>query len=503
MSMVGVASRQRSTAPEKSVPLVLATLGMVTISFGRTRIGDWTLSDLLFALAGVSLVVGRLGPLRRPHTARAPALSPMVLGTGLLLTMGTLSSLVAVDPLGSMAVVLRFAWLSLIWLWILQGVAPTVKAFEMLVRGLRWTVIISSTVAIGGFLGIVRLSETINETRETGLYDHPNHLGAMLVVGLPFFMLDTPAPRSGQRKAAVRWGLVAYVSFAILTTGSLTTVIGVVVVILTVLSATTMTRSPARRRSQPLVRILGLFTVAIVAGYLLQSSTPATERFQALGDDSSGTSRSAQSRADHANAVLSNVDQLLVLGVGLDRASANIDLGSDQGIRDGGDGSGDSAEVHNIYLKLLHNAGMLALVGFLILVLTSLRNSWMLAIHSRGKEIYGTAVALTASLVAVNVVDHAHPQLDRVGHELFVVGERAGRGERDDEHRAHRREHDDARQRELRVDRARQPRVARPRPPERGEHEQSPTQPLPARVGRHEAGDLRDGEHEDEVEEEL
>ena len=48
-----------------------------------------------------------------------------------------------------------------------------------------------------------------------------------------------------------------------------------------------------------------------------------------------------------------------------------------------------------------------------------------------------------------------------------------------------------------------EPGVARPRPPQRRQDEQPAAEPLPRRVFRHEGGDLREAEDEDEVEEQL
>lgn len=86
-------------------------------------------------------------------------------------------------------------------------------------------------------------------------------------------------------------------------------------------------------------------------------------------------------------------------------------------------------------------------------------------------------------------------------HAVGVEGLRDG--ERDEQHGAHRPEHGQAHGALLGVERVGEPGVRRPRPPERGEDEQPAAEPLPGGVGRHEAGDLRDGEDEDEVEEEL
>ena len=90
-----------------------------------------------------------------------------------------------------------------------------------------------------------------------------------------------------------------------------------------------------------------------------------------------------------------------------------------------------------------------------------------------------------------------HPEQHRVGTE------RTRDGEGDDEHRSHRSEHARADLALLRLERVREPRIARPRPPDRGEDEQSVTDPPPGEVVRHELGHLRDREHHDEIEEEL
>ncbi len=55
----------------------------------------------------------------------------------------------------------------------------------------------------------------------------------------------------------------------------------------------------------------------------------------------------------------------------------------------------------------------------------------------------------------------------------------------------------------LRVDHAREPGVADPGPPQHAEHEQALGDALPGRVVGHQLRALREGEHEDEVEEQL
>ena len=78
---------------------------------------------------------------------------------------------------------------------------------------------------------------------------------------------------------------------------------------------------------------------------------------------------------------------------------------------------------------------------------------------------------------------------------------RASRG--DDEHRRRRGEDGQADGAFFRIEGVRQPRIGRPCPPQRREQQQPADQPLPGFVFREEAGDLGDGEDEDEVEEQL
>ena len=87
--------------------------------------------------------------------------------------------------------------------------------------------------------------------------------------------------------------------------------------------------------------------------------------------------------------------------------------------------------------------------------------------------------------------------------EERVVAEDVRDRQRRDQHRRHGPEHHDPDEALFRIDRVRQPGVRGPRPPEHTQHDQSLGEPCPGRVGDHEAGHLRDREHEDQVEEEL
>ena len=84
-----------------------------------------------------------------------------------------------------------------------------------------------------------------------------------------------------------------------------------------------------------------------------------------------------------------------------------------------------------------------------------------------------------------------------------VVPEGARHRQGDAEHRRHRGEHRQPDAALVHVHRARQPRVDAPCPPERRDHEHPAEDSAPRRVVREQDRDLRDREHEDQVEEEL
>jgi hypothetical protein len=87
--------------------------------------------------------------------------------------------------------------------------------------------------------------------------------------------------------------------------------------------------------------------------------------------------------------------------------------------------------------------------------------------------------------------------------EHALVLEHLRHHERRDEDRGQRDEQRGADDALLGVDDVRQRRIRRPRPPERPQHEHTSTDPGEGRVVGEERCDLREREHEDEVEEKL
>ena len=98
-----------------------------------------------------------------------------------------------------------------------------------------------------------------------------------------------------------------------------------------------------------------------------------------------------------------------------------------------------------------------------------------------------------------------HDVHDQEGHSEkdAVIAERVRDGERGDEHRPHRNQHRPPHRAHTGIDGVRQPGVGRPRPPEHAENQQTMSKPTPRRIVRQPRRDLRQREHEHEIEEEL
>ena len=92
---------------------------------------------------------------------------------------------------------------------------------------------------------------------------------------------------------------------------------------------------------------------------------------------------------------------------------------------------------------------------------------------------------------------------ERDAEQDAVTPERVRDGERGDKHRRHRDKHCSPHSAHIGIDGVRQPGVGRPGPPEHPENQESVPKPTPRRIVRQHRCDLREREHEHEIEEKL
>jgi O-antigen ligase len=401
------AARTAPSAPQTAVrrgggpiglPLALGWLGMATMGLNVVRVAGYPLSDFIFlALAGVmfaQLLVGDDSRLAPPTARRSSQY--VMLGSVILLTAGVLSSFRSWNPEESLTVVARLGYVTLLWFWIVRAVTPTRRALNVLLSGWRVGIMLIAVVTILAEVGVLNLGVDNPEERQTAFSTHPNNLAGYLLVGLPLLMMRLPRRphHTRQRESLARLVAVGIVMYAITTTGSMTGFLSAVLAIVVTIAITLLIPpvDSARRRVHPLAVMAGTVVVAIGVGLLASSDLPVVERFQRLEEGDAGVTTSAQHRGRLNAAVIDRFDDWLIVGVGLDHASVYA-----SGITDDVTVTGS---VHNMYLKVLFEAGLPALIGLMIILGATLRAALMLVMNTRDNELYPVAVAALASVVA-------------------------------------------------------------------------------------------------------
>jgi O-antigen ligase len=371
-------------------------VGVALMGFNRTRLAGWPVSDLVFlAAAGVltfALLAGRTDGLA-PAGARRSS-PPVLIGVVVLLTAGALSAFYSLDPNRSIAVVLRFAWVTLVWFWLLRAICPDRRALTRLLWSWRVMVLLNCGVAILSQVGVVNWTVENAENRQTGFFDTPNDFAGLLVVGLPLMLLGVPRTRArtSGRELAVRGAASAVVVYAVAITGSMTAFIAAGAGGLAIVAATGIVPWPGggRWRRHPLLPMAAVLVAVAGLVVLAGSDVSVVERFSRYTGGDQGVISSVDSR-DQTNAqVLQRFDESLVVGTGFG--------GYDQNDESAREASG----AHNMFMRVLYQAGLPGLVGLLIVLLFTARHAWRLIVNARGTELYPVAVTLLATLVTAN-----------------------------------------------------------------------------------------------------
>jgi hypothetical protein len=384
------------------LPLILAFVATACIGFNTTRLAGFPLADVLFlATAGfvaAALLMGDTRDLAPAPMRRAP--TQLVGGSLLLLGAGVWSTLWVAEPGASTFVIVRFAWLTLVWSWLLRTVAANRLAVDRLIAGYRIAVWISATLAIAGDFGLVHM-EHGTSGRQGALTGHPNHLGGLLAIGLPFFLLDTRATepdgkRPWSRSLAFRLLSSGYVVFALTTTGSMTALGAALAGIAVMLAARALARGSPRRKHGPLVAIGVTLVVFLGVAGLVASGAPTIERFIHFTEGRAAVSSSVEGRGEQDSLVVDNLHRYLLMGVGFNQGDNEIEEQTGH-------------YIHNNVLRLLYEAGVPAVAGILMLWLLAVRQCWRLLFNTRGTSLHRIVLALLASLVTATAFSQFHP----------------------------------------------------------------------------------------------
>ncbi|HEY7072457.1 MAG TPA: O-antigen ligase family protein, partial [Acidimicrobiales bacterium] len=320
-----------------------------------------------------------------------------LLGSIMLLTAGVLSSFHSWNPEESLTIIARLGYVTLLWFWMIRAVTDSRRALDVLLSGWRAGVLFIAVVTILAEAGALHVGTDNAEQRQTAFSGHPNHLAGYLLVGLPVLMMGLPrrAGHTHRRRTVVLLVTVGMAMYAISTTGSMTGFLSAIVAIVATIAITLLfpPAAPARHRYHPLA-IMAVALLAVAGmGLLASSDLPVTARFHRLEQGDTFVTTSADHRGRLNEAVLGRFDDWIIVGVGLDNASVFASgLSEDLTV---------TGSVHNMYLRVLFQAGLPALIGLMIILGATLRAGLMLVVNTRGTDLYPVAVASLASVIAV------------------------------------------------------------------------------------------------------
>ncbi len=383
--------------------MVVALIGLALIGFNTVGIGFLPISDVVFfgvaGLIWLMMLAGRVSSFSSPTARRS---SPRLLAaTMVLLALATVSSFRSWYPLASAGVVLRLIYLTLLWFWILRCLSVNRRAIALLMTAWRWGVMISCLGALAANAGLMELGRANPENRQTGWFGHPNDLAGYIAVAVPLFVLAAPrAARSGQRNPGIRWVItMGVVIFALATTGSMSALFAAAIGVTASGISLALTRRSAGRRMIHPLKAMGVMVIAGIAlSVMFSSDVPVVERLTRFGEGDSSVSHSVDTRGELNQRVINQFDELLVVGHGLDLTAQDQLRGSGSGI-------------HNMYVKALYEAGLIAALALLAMLLITFQQAWKLLRNTRSTSIHIDVAAVFGSAVTAVVFALFQPMM--------------------------------------------------------------------------------------------
>lgn len=362
-----------------------ATMGLLTVR----PVLSFTLSDWLFLL---SLGVTVIAILRTRVATELDILLGATFGAALFAFGGLISSVHAVQPLGSIAIVVRMLYLTLPWLWLGTVVLRTTNQVRNAVFAWVLSVAICGAGAVAQFLiGNVIPGGEIAYGRVTGFTTQFNNLGGLTAVAFVPGLMVAVSARGRMR--IVAYAACTLIGAGLLLSGSLGGLLAAAV--------STAVWIVAGRRSPKTLIILA----TLVAGALLLMGTQGTtnspspiERLTRAtrSDAPPQTGGTLYTRVDLDRAAWNHISKQPFVGVGLDLESSAQRIGF---------------QVHNIVLNPWFTAGIFGVTGILVLVGALMRAGLKVVQQAQGPNDHALAVALFASFVAFAVFGMGEPIL--------------------------------------------------------------------------------------------
>ena len=384
--------------PRLRVPRVLYLLGVLFVGTLAIRpMAGVTLSDLFF-LAALGWTAMELALRKgRMHFDIAPAL---IIGLLLFAIGGVLSSSLSGHPVESIAVVIRLAYITIVWFWLATVVLETARHLYLALVAWVASIAVSGLVAVAQFSvgGVLQHANAV-PGRFPGLTEHVNDLGgAAGIVFVPALLLVTIArPRSVTRGTSL--AMLLLVVAAMVLSGSVGGLLAAGMAVVLWLSS-----RRARRQS---TRLIVPAVACAIAALMLSSSATTTSPLERLREPSSsaGAASTLSARAATVDAAWRRIREDPIVGVGLDLPSRVVEVRSSASHRT------QAYQVHNILIGSWYGAGLIGLIGITVMLVGLLLIGLRCLLEARTHDESLIALALCASVVAFIVFAMGAPVL--------------------------------------------------------------------------------------------
>ena len=375
--------------------------GMATVGMTGVRIAGWTASDLLF-LASSGFIVLRLltGTRRNLAPVAARRSSPGFLIGLLTFSVGGLIATVftSLAPAESALALARVWYITIIWFWTLRSVSTSVRTFRRLLLAAILGAVFHSLIGIYQDISGANAGAP-GWGRSQGLADHFGDFGIAVGSMIPVLAVWR---RDATQRARRDWlrilGLIILLG-GVASSGSMSPLVAVIVGTAVAVSAPTLARPRRERRRRRLAvpLVVGALSVGILMSGVVELSVQT--RFEELLSGDTPTADSAESRAGQTEVAFEGIVHSPVVGVGLDLRSGAVEV------------DGDYNKVHNFYVRVAYEAGILGFLGLVLMLLIVNRQGWQLLRFTRRTPLLWLPAGLLGSFVMVLVAAMFGPVL--------------------------------------------------------------------------------------------
>lgn len=355
--------------------------GMFTMPLLALRFGSTTCSDyLFFAALGVTVV-----DVLADSSYRVSALPPLLLvGLGLV-GSGALVATAghSLDPIGSVGILARLVYLLTIWFLLGATVLRTPEHLRTAVTAWVAGAALCGFVGVGQVVGLV--PGGLDPTgRVAGLAQHVDALGGLTsIAAIPALLL------------AYTMRKIRYVACAVGTLSGLV-LSGTVGAGLALLGGllVCLVSSELTRAVLVAAAIAGAALVYGAATGHLQTNSNPIERFQ----QTTGADGTLAVRVEVVKVAWQHIQEEPLIGTGLDDRSSRIYSYT----------SGHTHQVHNTVVQLWYEAGLLGVIGILLILTSFFTIAWQSVTRSRGRD-RALASALLASVLTFVLLAMSQP----------------------------------------------------------------------------------------------